>query len=107
MPGRCSASPSLSRVEFILRVTSADRNDSCTAEEKTAQSHRARAFAASKDVETEIARNLAMAERLQFNGTPSWVAGDQAFSGAVSSEVLADALAQETPQQDTRQDKGA
>ncbi len=68
---------------------------------------RARAFAASKDVETEIARNLAMAERLQFNGTPSWVAGDQAFSGAVSSEVLADALAQETPQQATRQDKGA
>ena len=57
---------------------------------------RARKIAGSKAVETELARNLAIAERLNFNGTPSWVAGEQAFSGAVPRKVLADALAAET-----------
>ena len=63
---------------------------------------RARKIAGSKAVETELARNLAIAERLNFNGTPSWVAGEQAFSGAVPRKVLADALAAETAK-----DKGA
>lgn len=55
---------------------------------------RARKVAASEPVKTEIARNIAIAGRLNFNGTPSWVAGEQAFSGAVPRNVLADALAQ-------------
>ncbi|OCC23943.1 disulfide bond formation protein DsbA [Croceicoccus estronivorus] len=55
---------------------------------------RARKVADSQAVKTEIARNLAIADRLGFNGTPSWVAGEQAFSGAVPRNVLADALAQ-------------
>lgn len=54
---------------------------------------RARTIAGSKAVETELARNLAIAERLSFNGTPSWVVGDQAFSGALPRDALAEALA--------------
>lgn len=54
---------------------------------------RAEKIATSKAVETELARNTAIAERLQFNGTPSWVVGEQAFSGAVSRDVLVEALA--------------
>lgn len=54
---------------------------------------RARKFAASPAVEAEIGRNLAIGERMGFNGTPSWVVGDQAFSGAVGKRALADAIA--------------
>lgn len=55
----------------------------------------ARAVAASDAVSNEIARNMAIAERLSFSGTPSWVVGGQAFSGAVPRDVLAQALADE------------
>jgi protein-disulfide isomerase len=54
---------------------------------------RARKVAASQEVEAELQRNQAMAERMGFNGTPSWVIGDQAFSGAVGREELAKAIA--------------
>lgn len=54
---------------------------------------RARKFAASPTVEAEIGRNQAIGERMGFNGTPSWVIGDQAFSGAVGRRALADAIA--------------
>jgi len=54
---------------------------------------RAKAVAQSKPVEAELGRNLAIAQRLNFNGTPSWVVGDQAFSGALPRDALADALA--------------
>ena len=57
---------------------------------------RAAKVAASEAASNEIARNLAIAERLSFSGTPSWVAGKQAFSGAVPRDVLADALAADT-----------
>jgi len=56
---------------------------------------RARKVAASPAVEAEIAHNRAIAKQLGFGGTPSWVAGGQAFSGAVPREVLAEALAQD------------
>lgn len=54
---------------------------------------RARRFAASASVTRELQANHALANQLGFNGTPSWVAGDQAFSGAVARDVLASALA--------------
>jgi protein-disulfide isomerase len=53
---------------------------------------RAKTIAGSKAVEAELGRNLAIAERLNFNGTPSWVIGDQAFSGALPRDALAEAL---------------
>jgi len=40
------------------------------------------------DVEAELVRNASLAQRIGFTGTPSWVAGDQAFEGAVGFEAL-------------------
>lgn len=54
---------------------------------------KAREAIASSDIETEIGRNLAIGERMGFDGTPSWVIGDQAFSGAVGRKALAKAIA--------------
>ena len=54
---------------------------------------RARKAAASREVEAELQRNRAMAAQMGFNGTPSWVIGDQAFSGAVGRKALAKAIA--------------
>ena len=53
---------------------------------------RAREVAASPTVEEEIRRNLQMANRLGFTGTPSWVAGEELISGAVGMDRLAGAL---------------
>lgn len=53
---------------------------------------RARRVAAEKRVETEIIGNIDMARQLGFNGTPSWVAGDQLLSGAVGKDRLAEAV---------------
>ena len=53
----------------------------------------AEAFAASPQVELELRANHELARKLGFEGTPSWVAGNQAFSGAVGRERLADAIA--------------
>lgn len=53
---------------------------------------RARKIAASQTVETEIGRNLEMASRLGFSGTPSWVAGDRIIAGAVGLDQLSDAV---------------
>lgn len=41
----------------------------------------------------EIARNLAMANRLGMTGTPSWVIGDRVLSGALPLDQLKDAVA--------------
>ena len=54
---------------------------------------KARAAMHSSEVEFELAKNLELARRLQFEGTPSWVAGDRLFFGAVGREKLADAIA--------------
>lgn len=53
---------------------------------------RARRVAATPAVEAEIARNLEIAGKLGFSGTPSWVIGDRLISGAVGIAQLSDAL---------------
>lgn len=47
----------------------------------------------SPEVEFELAKNLELARRLQFEGTPSWVVGKQLYFGAVGRERLAEAIA--------------
>lgn len=54
---------------------------------------RAAKFKASTGVEAELSRNIQIAEQLGFNGTPSWVVGDKAFSGAIGRDELAKAIA--------------
>lgn len=53
---------------------------------------RARKTAASPAVEAEISRNLELASRLGFSGTPSWVAGERLIAGAVGIDQLAEAV---------------
>ena len=53
----------------------------------------AEAFAESPAVELELRTNHELARKLGFDGTPSWVIGKQAFSGAVGRAQLADAIA--------------
>lgn len=55
---------------------------------------RARRTIADPRIESELARNLEFARELGFNGTPSWVIGDQIISGAVGREKLAKAIAE-------------
>jgi len=57
----------------------------------------AQTFAASPEVELELRTNHELASRLGFEGTPSWVIGNQAFSGAVGRDRLAQAIAQSDP----------
>lgn len=47
---------------------------------------------ASPAVDAELSRTMAMAEQLGFNGTPSWVVGDQVFAGALGREALTKAI---------------
>lgn len=53
---------------------------------------RARRIAASPTVEAELARNLEVAQRLGFSGTPSWIAGDKLIAGAVGIDQLSEAV---------------
>lgn len=53
---------------------------------------RARKVMAEPRVKAELEQNLGFARQLGFNGTPSWVVGDQAFSGAVGAEQLGKAI---------------
>jgi protein-disulfide isomerase len=48
----------------------------------------ARAAIKSGKYESELVDNHALAEQLGFNGTPSWVIGNEAFSGAVGHTEL-------------------
>lgn len=52
----------------------------------------AQEYGASEEVTAELARNQALAQQLGFSGTPSWVAGDKAFEGAVGYDQLAKAI---------------
>lgn len=54
---------------------------------------RARRVIAEPRIEAEIERNVGYARQLGFNGTPSWVVGDQLFSGAVGRDALQKAIA--------------
>jgi protein-disulfide isomerase len=53
---------------------------------------RARQDATDPQIEAEIERNLDLARKLGFDGTPSWVVGDEIHAGAVGKEVLAEAI---------------
>ncbi|SFF77961.1 Protein-disulfide isomerase [Novosphingobium sp. CF614] len=53
---------------------------------------RARRTAASPTVTAEINRNLDLANRLGFSGTPSWIAGDRLIAGAVGIGQLSEAV---------------
>lgn len=53
---------------------------------------RAAGFAAGPSVALEIDHNLELARQLGFNGTPSWVVGDEILSGAVGRERLSHAI---------------
>ena len=53
---------------------------------------RARKVIADPKTDAELAANLDYARQLGFDGTPSWVIGDQAFSGAVGRDVLQKAI---------------
>lgn len=55
---------------------------------------RARNDAASEAVSVELARNLSLARELGFSGTPSFVAGNDAFGGMVGYDRLKEALDQ-------------
>lgn len=56
----------------------------------------ARTFGASPEVTLELRKNAEIAQRLGFEGTPSWIAGGQVFSGAVGRARLAEALRDQT-----------
>ncbi len=54
---------------------------------------KAREAAGSERIGQEIARSVDHARQLGFDGTPSWVAGDELISGAVGYERLSEAIA--------------
>jgi protein-disulfide isomerase len=53
---------------------------------------KARADISAGKFEFELSNNRRLATTIGFSGTPSWVIGNQAFSGAVGQEALAKAL---------------
>jgi protein-disulfide isomerase len=53
----------------------------------------ARKTIAEPRIEAEIGRNIALAQRLGFQGTPSWIIGDQLLSGALGKDKLGEAIA--------------
>jgi len=53
---------------------------------------RARKVIIEPRIAAEIERNLAIARKLGFNGTPSWVIGEQLLAGAVGKEALQQAI---------------
>jgi protein-disulfide isomerase len=53
----------------------------------------ARKAVADSATEAELVRNLDLARKLGFTGTPSWVVGDTVLSGAVGGDRLAEAIA--------------
>jgi protein-disulfide isomerase len=55
---------------------------------------RAKATIADPRIEAELKRNYDFAQQLGFNGTPSWIAGDQIISGAVGKDRLQAAIAE-------------
>ena len=55
---------------------------------------RTRAIASSPQVQQELEKNFSLARQLGFTGTPGWVVGDAAFTGAVGYEALKAAVAE-------------
>ena len=54
---------------------------------------RAQQTIAAPETRAELARNLDLAQRLGLDGTPSWVIGDVAQSGAIGRDALGQAIA--------------
>jgi protein-disulfide isomerase len=54
---------------------------------------KARADIAAGKYESELTDNTRMGQSIGFSGTPSWIVGEQAFSGAVGRDTLGDAIA--------------
>jgi protein-disulfide isomerase len=54
---------------------------------------RARKDIATGKYDSELTNNTRMGQAIGFTGTPSWIIGEQAFSGAVGKKFLADAIA--------------
>lgn len=52
----------------------------------------ARSFAASAQANQEIERNLALMQQIGFNGTPTFIIGDQILEGALGYEALKNAV---------------
>ena len=52
----------------------------------------ARKFAGSPEASKEIERNLAMMQQIGFNGTPTFIIGDQLLEGALGYEALKSAV---------------
>ena len=52
----------------------------------------ARKFAASPEASQEIERNLAMMQQIGFNGTPTFIIGDQILEGALGFDALKSAV---------------
>lgn len=55
---------------------------------------RARKYAATPEVNAEIAANVELARKLGIDGTPAWVAGEQLASGALGKAGLSRLLAE-------------
>lgn len=53
---------------------------------------RARRVAATPAVEAELTRNIELASKLGFTGTPSWIVGQRLITGAVGVDQLSEAL---------------
>ncbi len=53
---------------------------------------KARAAAQSDRIKAELGKNMDVARQLGFNGTPSWIVGDELISGAVGVDALAEAI---------------
>ena len=53
---------------------------------------RAKAAIGSPRVKQELNRNFEYARQLGFEGTPSWIAGDELLQGAIGKERLAEAI---------------
>ncbi len=53
----------------------------------------ARSFAVSLQAKQEIERNLAVMQQIGFNGTPTFIIGDQIIEGALEYEALQSAVA--------------
>lgn len=54
---------------------------------------KARKDIATGKYDSELTNNTRMGQAIGFTGTPSWIIGEQAFSGAVGKKFLADAIA--------------
>lgn len=82
--------------QFHHAMFAAGRPDPATIEQAARQAgldmEKARAAAQSERISRELEKNLALAQRLGFSGTPSWVAGDQLIAGAVGADELARAI---------------